>query len=79
MLSALSLLIAFSLLGICFKIFALLFSAAFTVTGFFFKLAFGIVCAIVSAVLLFSVVGVLIIFFLVPACIAVVCLRNRVY
>ncbi len=79
MLSALSLLIAFSLLGICFKIFALLFSAAFTVTGFFFKLAFGIVCAIVSAVLLFSVVGVLAIFVLVPACIVFVCLRNRVY
>lgn len=79
MITMMSCMIAFILLGVCFKIFALLFGAAFTVTGFFLKLAFGIICGIISAVILFSVIGLFALVVLIPALLVFIVMRRSSY
>lgn len=79
MITMLSCMIAFVLLGVCFKIFALLFGAAFTVTGFFLKLAFGIICGIISAVVLFSVIGAFALLIFIPAVLVFIMMRRSSY
>jgi hypothetical protein len=61
----------FCLIGFVFfmgviKLLALLFTIPFAIGGFMFKVIFGIICAIVTTVLLFSVIGVFALIVMIP-------------
>lgn len=76
MLTVLSCLLAICLLSIGLKIIGFMFSASFAITGFVLKIVVGILCSVISMVILFSVIGVFAIFVFIPVALIVFIARK---
>lgn len=71
--------LSIAMLVFAIKLLAIIFSATFTITGFFFKIVLGLILTVVSAILLFSVIGLFSLIIFVPVVLIGIALGRGAY